>query len=199
MCLPNIWSRLWIFAAVISSLLAQFPANARLGETRIQCTDRYGVPKQDPATKASEKYSPILAEAFMRTFDYNGWRIRIASLELDGPVVRMTYQKLAASGVNPRIQDYELEAILKSNTPQRMSWEVMTYDNPKSPNRGLAKIIEGVAGNMFGQQMWRRSDGAIAWLKMHLIIQLELPAAIAHEARIKQRDEQKARASVPEF
>ena len=135
----------------------------------------------------------------MRTFDYNGWRIRIASLKLDGPVVRMTYQKLAVSGVNPRIQDYELEAILKSNTPQGMSWKVMTYENPESPNRGLAKTMEGLLGTMAGQQMWRRSDVAIAWLKLHMILQLELPAAREHEARVKHLNEQKARASVPQF
>lgn len=189
------WSVVLVFAVV------QAPQGAygRLGETAIECIDRYGAPKTDPATKTSEKVSPILVGAMMRTFDYQGWRIRIAYLEINGPVVRMTYQKLSAKDVNPRIQDFELEAILKSNTPPGMNWKPIAYDNPQSPNRGLTKAIEGIFGNTVGERMWRRSDGSLAWLRAHLILQLELPAARKYEARVKQMKEEKARASVPQF
>jgi hypothetical protein len=52
----------------------------------------------------------------------------------------MDYQKIIATGVNPMIQDYELQAIMTANTPTGMSWAPMAYDNPASPNKGLAKL-----------------------------------------------------------
>lgn len=187
--------------ALVALALLQWSmaAHARLGESSIECIDRYGAPKTDSGTKISEKVSPILVGAMMRTFHYHGWRIRIAFLEINGPVVRMTYQKLAAKDVNPRIQEYELEAILKSNTPAGMSWRPIVYDNPQSPNRGLAKVMEGVVAGGAGEKMWQRSDGAVAWLKIKMILQLELPAAREQEARVKRLTEQKQRASVPKF
>ena len=74
----------------------------------------------------------------------------------------------------------------------------MPYDNADSPNKGLAKAFEGF---VFGvtQKMWRRSDGAILWLRNNLIVRVELPAAREHEARLKAEKDQKARASVPQF
>ena len=50
-----------------------------------------------------------------------------------------------------------------------------------------------------GQKMWRRSDGAILWLRSNLIVRLELPAAREHEAQLKAEKDLKARSSVPKF
>jgi hypothetical protein len=47
--------------------------------------------------------------------------------------------------------------------------------------------------------MWRRSDGAILWLRGNLIVRLELPAAREYEAQLKAEKEQKDRSSVPKF
>jgi hypothetical protein len=48
---------------------------------------------------------------------------------------------------------------MKANTPVGTAWEPMAYDNPNSPNKGLAKAMEAVVA--VGQKMWHRSDGAI--------------------------------------
>src|SRR5205823_10835545 len=105
---------------------------------------------------------------------------------------RMDFQKL---GPEIQIKDYELEAIMKANTPAGMAWAPMAYDNPDSPNKGLAKAMESFVA--VGQKMWRRSDGAMLWLRSNLVVKLELPAAREHEAQLKAEKEQKARASVP--
>jgi hypothetical protein len=111
--------------------------------------------------------------------------------------VRMDYQKILTTGVNPTIRDYELQAIMTANTPAGMSWTPMAYDNPDSPNKGLAKAVEAFVA--VGQKMWQRSDGAILWLRSNLIVRLELPAAREYEAHLKAAKEKKARESVPQF
>jgi hypothetical protein len=50
----------------------------------------------------------------------------------------------------------------------------MAYDNPDSPNKGLAKAFESFVAA--SQKMWRRSDGATLWLRSDLIVRVELPA-----------------------
>jgi len=47
--------------------------------------------------------------------------------------------------------------------------------------------------------MWRRSDGAILWLRGNLIVRLQLPVAHEYEAKLKADKEQKARTSVSQF
>ena len=106
----------------------------------------------------------------------------------------MDFQKL---GPDIQIKDYEVEAIMKANTPAGMAWVPMAYDNPDSPNKGLAKALESFVA--VGQKMWRRSDGAILWLRSNLVVRLELAAAREHEAQLKAEKEQKARAAVPKF
>ena len=86
---------------------------------------------------------------------------------------------------------------MKANTPSGMAWAPMAYDNPDSPNKGLAKALESFVA--VGQKMWRRSDGAIIWLRSNLIVRLELPAAREREAQLKAEKERKARSSVPRF
>jgi hypothetical protein len=73
----------------------------------------------------------------------------------------------------------------------------MAYDNPDSPNKGLAKAMESFVA--VGQKMWRRTDGTILWLRSNLIVRLELPAAREYEAQLKAAKEKKARESVPQF
>src|SRR5436190_20923318 len=178
----------------LTALLVAISANARIGETAIQFVDRYGTPKDTPSSKILDKNSPVLEGAVHHTYEYQGWRIRAAFLQLDGPAVRMDFQKF---GPDVQIKDYELEAIMKANTPAGMTWAPMAYDNPDSPNKGLAKAVESFVG--VGQKMWRRSDGVILWLRSNLIVRLELPAAREYEAELKAAKEKKARESVPKF
>jgi len=169
-------------------------ALARIGETAIQFVDRYGAPKDTPNSKIMDKSFPLFEGAVHHTYEYQGWKIRAAFLQLDGPAVRMDFQKF---GPDVQIKDYELEAIMKANTPAGMTWAPMAYDNPDSPNKGLAKAVESFVG--VGQKIWRRSDGVILWLRSNLIVRLELPAAREYEAELKAAKEKKARESVPKF
>ena len=97
------------------------------------------------------------------------------------------------------IQDYELQAIMTTNTPQGRTWKEITYNNPDSPNKGLNKIFEGYFMGALGEKMWQRSDGATLWLRSKIIVRLELPAAHEYETKLKAEKDQKARESVPQF
>lgn len=185
-----------ILQAFFVVMLLGSAANARVGETAIQFADRYGPPKDTPASKVMDKNFALVDGAIHHTYEYQGWRIRAAFLQLDGPAVRMDFQKVAPIGA---IKDYELQAIMSANTSAGMSWQKMMYDNPDSPNKGLAKVGEAYFAGATGQKMWRRSDGAILWLRSNLIVRLELPAAREHERQLKISKEQKARDSVPSF
>ena len=174
-------------------------ADARIGETSIQYVDRYGAPTDSSLTKISDSQSPLIEGAIHHTYEYQGWKIRAAFLQLDGPAVRMDYQKIITAGVSPQIQDYELQAIMAANTPPGTSWKPKMYDNPNSPNKGLAKFGEAYIANAIGEKMWQRRDGATIWLRNHLIVRVELPRARAYEEQLQVAKNQKARASVPSF
>ncbi len=178
-------------------LIVVVTAEARIGETSLQFIDRYGSPKDSQLTKITDKSSPLIEGAIHHTYEYQGWKIRAAFLQLDGPAVRMDYQKLSGASNSILIQDYELLAIMTANTPPGTTWKQSAYDNPDSPNTGLAKAMEGMF--VVGQKTWQRSDGAILWSRSNLIVRLELPIARQYEAQQKAAKEQKARASVPSF
>jgi hypothetical protein len=171
-------------------------ANARIAETAIQFADRYGSPKDTQVMRIVDKGSPLVEGAIHHIYEFKGWKIRAAFLQLDGPCVRMDYSKFGPDVV---IKDYEVQAIASANTPPGMTWTKVMYDNPNSPNEGVAKLFEGFLGDATGQKMWRRTDGAILWLRSNLFVRLELPVARQHEAQLKIRKDQNARASVPTF
>lgn len=180
--------------ALYISLIFAGTLQARIGETPLQFVDRYGAPKDTPSSKILDKNSPLIEGAIHHLYEYQGWKIRAAFLQLDGPAVRVDYSKL---GPDLMIKDYELQAIMTANTPAGMTWTPMAYDNPDSPNKGLAKKMEGMFA--VGQKMWCRTDGAILWLRSNLIVRVELPAAREYEARLKSDKDQRARAAVPQF
>jgi hypothetical protein len=181
------------------SLVLIASAYARIGETSLQFVDRYGGPKDTKVTKITDTQSPLVEGAIHHTYEYQGWKIRAAFLQLDGPAVRMDFSKLC-NGQNIQIQDYELQALVTANTPAGMSWKRIMYDSPDSPNTGIiGKAFEGFVMDAAGQKMWQRTDGAILWVRSSLIVRFELPVARQHEAQLKVRNDQKARASVPHF
>jgi hypothetical protein len=187
-----------LFSLLIVLLLAT-SSQARIGDTSIQFADRYGRPRDTNLTKIADTYSPLVEGAIHHTYEYQGWKIRAAFLQLDGPAVRMDFQKLSGAPSGITIRDYELEAIATANTPAGMTWKQALYDHPGSPNQGLAKLAEGFIGGVAGQKMWRRSDGVILWSRSNVTVRLELPAAHQYEEQLKIRKDQKARASVPKF
>lgn len=174
-------------------------AYARIGETPIQFADRYGRPKDTNLTAILDKSSPLVEGAIHHTYEYQGWKIRAAFLQLDGPAVRMDFQKTSAASAGMVIRDDELQAIASANTPDGMTWKPAMYDNPNSPNKGFGKLFEGFIMGAAGQKMWQRGDGALLIPRSNLIIRLELPAARQYEEQLKRDKEQKARASVPKF
>lgn len=181
------------------SLVVVASAEARIGETPIQFADRYGRPKDTNVTAIMDKTSPLLEGAIHHTYEYQGWKIRAAFLQLDGPCIRMDFQKTGAAVSGIVIRDDELQAITSANTPAGMIWRQIAYDNPDSPNKGIAKVFEGFLMGAAGQKMWQRSDGAILADRSHVIVRLELPAARQYEEQLKRIKEEKARASVPRF
>lgn len=183
------------FSLLIVLLLA-ISSEARIGETSIQFADRYGRPRDTAADKSP--MFPLVEGAIHHTYEYQGWKIRAAFLQLDGPAVRMDFSKLP-NGQNYRVQDYELEAIRAANTPAGMTWKQILCNNPDSPNGPFAKLSEAYFASVLGEKMWQRTDGAILWLRSTLFVRLELPAARQHEEQLKIRKDQKARASVPKF
>lgn len=176
-------------------------AEARIGETPIQFADRYGRPKDTNVTAIIDKSSPLVEGAVHHTYEYQGWKIRAAFLELDGPCIRMDFQKTSAaaaiSGI--MIRDDERQAIASANTPAGMTWKPVAYDNPNSPNKGIAKAFESMIAGAAGQKMWQRTDGALLSVQSNLIVRLELPAARQIEEQLKRTKEAKARASIPTF
>lgn len=187
-----------VFSLLIAFLLAA-SSDARIGETSIQFADRYGRPRDTNLTKITDTQFPLVEGAIHHTYEYQGWKIRAAFLQLDGPAVRVDFQKLSGAPSGITVQDFELQAIAAANTPAGMTWKQILYSDPNSSNGPLGKLGEAYFGAMIGEKMWQRSDGAIMWLRSNLIVRLELPAARQHEAELKIRKDQKARASVPKF
>ncbi len=184
--------RIFIAALIVSSTAAF----ARIGETTLQFVARYGAPKDSATSKIYDKNSPILEGAIHHTYEYQGWKIRAAFLQLDSPAVRMDYSKL---GTSLQIKDYEVQAIMTGNTPAGMTWKQIPFKNPNTPDKVVNKAFEAYFGGSLGEKMWQRSDGAILWLRSHLIVRLELPQAREQELKLRAEEEQKARASVPTF
>src|SRR5882724_7529083 len=195
--MPNaIHDSMRISAIFLSLIITAAVSQARIGETAIQFVDRYGPPKDTPSSKIYDKNSPLVEGAVHHVYEYQGWKIRAAFLQLDGPAVRMDYSKL---GTSPQIKDYEVQAIMTGNTPTGMTWKQIPFKNPNTPDKVFNKAVEAYFGGALGEKMWQRSDGAILWLRSNLIARLELPIAREHEAKVKAEKEQKARASVPQF
>ena len=174
-------------------------AEARIGETPIQFADRYGRPKDTNLTAITDKSSPLVEGAVHHTYEYQGWKIRAAFLQLDGPCIRMDFQKTSTAVSGIVIRDDELQAIASANTPAGMTWKSIAYDNPNSANKGIAKAFEGFIMGAAGQKMWQRTDGALLSLRSNLIVRLELPAARQCEEQLKRAKEERARASIPTF
>src|SRR3954471_12864986 len=90
--------------AIFLSLIMMAKAQARIGETPLQFIDRYGAPKDTPSSKILDKNSPLIEGAIHHVYEYQGWKIRAAFLQVDGPAVRMDYSKMSADII---IKEYE--------------------------------------------------------------------------------------------
>src|SRR5207253_2394688 len=108
---------------IVALIVTSATAFARIGETSLQFAARYGPPKETLSSKSMDKNSPLVEGAIHHWYEYQGWKIRAAFLQLDGPAVRMEFSKIPVPGGSYTIKDYELEAIAAANTPLGMNWK----------------------------------------------------------------------------
>ena len=188
------------FVILLLPLVFAVSAQARLGETPIQFADRYASPKNTQISRMTDASYPLVSGAIHHTYEYQGWKIRAAFLQLDSGAVRMEFQKLSRPGVSQTIQDYELQAIAGANLPPGMAWKQVLSTDRSSTQTGLGKVVEPLFRDAMGERMWQRTDGAILRLPVgKMSVALELPIARKHEAQLNSAREQKARAAVPQF
>ena len=181
-------------ACLFISLVCCRPLQARLGEDEIQCEERYGFAKKEFV--ANDKTFPLITGdgTITRTYLYQGWRIRIGFL--DDVAVREEYYKAAQPGKPITIADFECRAVLEGEKGSA-AWQ------PKGMKLSVSipKVLQDHLRSMLLGTFWIRSDGtATAMLDvagMHM--SFESIAAIQHDEAMKQADELKQRASVPQF
>lgn len=167
---------------------------ARIGENESQCNGRYGTPLTDGITTSANKKKPLLPVGYTKTYNYQGWKIRIAYIAFNGPAIGMSFRKKAGGA----IKDDELVAILTANTPEGTQWERLVYTN--SPLKGAAGVFGNIGSNAMGAATWKRSDGVMAILEP-LKMELFLEAPIATEIRRKAKEDAEVRrkAAIPNF
>lgn len=164
-------------------------AFARLGETDIQCADRYGGTYPDALAKSF----PLIPRAQHREYRYKGWAIRCAFV--DGVVAREEYRKAIANGVKPIIVDYEIAAMLDAEAGGK-AW----IERGKFSTLNPQEQFKRMAMEVVGEKVWLRPDGAIATLRAgKMAMRFESPAAEIAEAAYKKQQDDKQRAAVPRF
>lgn len=192
-CAPRLIYLVTIFATLASAAIAI----ARIGETESQCNTRYGTPITDAFTISQNTTAPLVSGCPTRTYDYHGFRIRIAFLAINGPAIKMQFTKRKDG---PILKDDEISAILQANLPDGMKWLVRIPDNPDSPNGPAKRLIESAFMAGTGAEKWERSDGVtgrLEMMKMGLV--LESPAVQTLEKRAKEAKEAKRKAAIPSF
>src|ERR1035437_382780 len=169
-------------ALVVIAAIALTPicGLARLDETEAQCEQRYGKPQDSP----SDKSFPILSGAVNQSYQYQGWRIRIAFL--DGKAAIISYSKAAQAAGGIKIQDDEAKAILDSEGnggEWKASWPLSLFDPVSYPKR------------------WRNTNGSIAYLigitRMSLVV--ESPKAEEFRKTQAKTKEEQRKANIPKF
>jgi hypothetical protein len=176
---------------------------ARLGDTREQAEERYGVEKDPPRYGVP---APLLENAKDLLFVYGGWKIRCAVLlATDGNlyVVKEEYSKIWntdvwKAGGSPVITDLERDAILRAEAGNQ-TWRNKLLGSP-GPSLSMTLSNQFAQSLGFNGASWIRDDGAVATfpLGMSTMI-LELPQALKYEAQLKAIKERKTRAAIPAF
>src|ERR1051325_2088022 len=137
-----------IRAAFFCVMFCCSTTHARIGETSVQFADRYGAPKDTPNAKENDTRSPLVQGAIHHRYDYQGWSIRAAFLQVNGPAIRMEYQKI--DGAPPT--DSDRQAIVAGNSGNGMSWKEISLS-------GYDDKTKAYFAGAVGGKIWRRSDG----------------------------------------
>ena len=179
--------RFWKVALGILILCAATDrASARLGETELQCSLRYG--KKTMA--ALDKSMPILEGGVTETFSYQGWTIRIAFV--NGIAVREELMKAKIDPANPYVKDYELEAILAGES------EGGTWSDHGRKLEGT-HITLAYPSVLYGKT-FDRTDGAIGMLRPGgMIVRFDAANVKDLQEQWKKEKDQARKAAVPKF
>lgn len=167
---------------------------ARIGENETQCNGRYGTPLTDKGTVTANRKKPLLPVGYTKTYNYQGWNIRVAYVAFNGSAIKMSFRKRPSGS----IKEEELVAILTANTPEGMKWQRGVYTS--SPLKGSPGVFGNIASNMMGATAWKRTDGVMAILEpMKLELFLESPAAAEILRKAKEQSEAQRKATIPAF
>lgn len=167
---------------------------ARIGENETQCNGRYGTPQTDSYTVKRNKDKPLLPVGYTKSYDYQGWKIRVAFVAFNGSAIKMSFRKKSGGA----IKDDELVAILTANTPEGMKWERGVYTS--SPLKGSAGFFGNIGSNAMGGAAWKRTDGVIAVLEpLKMEFFLESPTAVEILKKAKENAEAQRKAAIPSF
>ena len=167
---------------------------ARLGENETQCNGRYGTPLTDKYTTEANRKNPLVPGGYTKSYNYQGWVVRVGYVVFNGPAIKMSFRKKAGGS----IKEDELAAILTANAPEGMKWERGVYTN--SPLQGSAAVFSNIGSNVMGAAAWKRTDGVVAILEpMKLELTLESPAAIEITRKAKDSAEAQRKAAIPAF
>lgn len=170
--------------ALAANILLTLAASARLNETEAQSLRRYGPPLKTAA--ALDRHSPVLKGAVNRTYDYKGWRIRVAFLK--GKAVRLSYSKHSQPDSSPKMQPDEAAAVLKGESGGG-TWK--PQGKPLNPTKALAEVLTGY-------EKWINSNGNLACIRgMSLVV--ETPAAEAFIQKRVAEIERDRKVRIPEF
>ncbi len=177
-------SRLLVLVLSLSAASLQ----ARLGETERDCFMRYSSARPD--TNTIFKPQPLISGSRELTYHYQNWEIRIAYV--NGVVEAQSYKKARTHPHQGPLTEEEVKAILTAESGGH-SWVRLLIT--KDLGSTLTQFMP-----MFGQKMWKRSDGAVASLppaNRELI--LISKSALENAQRNKQAAETSKKTNIPKF
>lgn len=179
-----------LLLSIVASLSLCSQALARIGENEGECTARYGTPQTGSWETTENKKKPLLPAGYTKTYFYDDWKIRVHFLEFNGPAVKLTFAKRKGSVI---MKEEEVAAILKANTQPGCTWAAQAYENPKSPNTGLAKIAEAFVAETMHAKRLKCSNGNTAEVELQrTMVTIETPEARMLEPKPNKK-------STPEF
>ena len=177
----------WILVIFFCVVLC---ADARVGENKLQCAQRYG----SPSTNMIDRINPILAGpgATNETYRYRGWRIRFAFV--DGIACIADYQKELKREQPNDIADAEFQAILRAYQPE--PWEQAKRSVELNPSKALSAMMHQIGDG----PSWKSREGLLAFRRPggRIIRIMNKQTVDAFEARV-QKAKEASRPPPPQF
>lgn len=99
---------------MISSLCPLGLAEARLGETPLQFSDRYGDSERDKVTQSRQKHFPLApkgSKLIEKVWIWKGWEIKAVFPDIMSGAVIVHYRKLPGDATGHRLDERELKSV----------------------------------------------------------------------------------------